>query len=113
MELIFNTANPIMIIAYTLIIALVICFSKKTENAILIIAAIAVIVCMLIYHSITLDGLNSAESELISNVYRCIAVDLVLLLLSFISFLWIDDIIAKKKKIKSYDDSLSWFWNKL
>ena len=44
---------------------------------------------------------------------RSILVDFVFIFLSFISYLWIDDIQAKVEKKKSIDDSLSWFWAKV
>ena len=73
----------------------------------------AAVIFLLINHSLMLDGLKSVEEDLISTVYRCIGMDLIFLLLTFISYLWVDDISAKANKKKSYDDSLSWFWEKL
>ena len=96
----------------TAILSAVIYISRKAEIAWPLIIVMGVIVIYLIYHSVTLDGLEKGN-ELISTIYHCIACDLIYMLLSFISYLWIDDVIAKKKKLKSYDDSLSWFWNKL
>ena len=113
MELIFlNTANPIMILGITVTIAAIIFICRKLEIAWPLIIVMAGITGYLIYHSIELDSLERG-SEAISGVYHCIACDLIYMLISFISYLWIDDIVAKKKKLKSYDDSLSWFWNKL
>ncbi len=111
--MLLNTANPIMIIVYTLIVAGIIFLSRKSESVIFIIFLIVAIIGLLIYHSIVLDILDSTQEVLISQTYHCIAVDLVLLLLTFISYLWVDDLVARKKKLKSYDDSLSWFWNKI
>lgn len=110
MGIILNTANPIMIIFYTLITATVIFLSRKLENVYGLVTIMVIVIGFLIYHSVTLDG---ATGDLVSQTYHCIAFDLILLLLSFISYLWVDDIVAKKKKIKSYDDSLGWFWNKI
>jgi hypothetical protein len=112
MELIFNTANPLTLMVYVLVTAGIIFISRKLEQAWPLIALMTYIGGILIYHSIILDGLEKG-SEMISTIYHCIAFDLILVLLSFISYLWVDDIIAKKKKLKSYDDSLSWFWNKI
>ena len=112
MELFLNTASPIMIITYLGITALFIFIARKLERAWPLISLIVLIIGLLVYHTITLEGMESS-SLLISNMYHCIAVDLVLMLLIFISYLWVDDIIAKNKKLKSYDDSLSWFWNKI
>ena len=112
MELFLNTSNPIMIISIVLVISLIIFISRKAEIAWPLIIVMAVIVGYLIYHSVKLDNLEKS-SELVTTVYHCLACDLIFMLISFLSYLWIDDIVAKKKKLKSYDDSLSWFWNKL
>lgn len=112
MELIFNTANPLMILIIVLIISGIIYLCRKVEIAWPLIIVMAIITAYLIYHSILLDSLEKGN-VLISNVYHCLACDLIYMLISFISFLWVDDLIAKKKKLKSYDDSLNWFWNKL
>lgn len=112
MELFLNTSNPLMILIIISVIALVIFFSRKSEMAWPLIIVMAVIVGFLIYHTVSLDDLQKG-SEQISIVYHCIACDLIFMLVSFISYLWVDDIMAKSKKIKSYDDSLSWFWDKL
>lgn len=112
MELLLNTANPIMIITYLGITALIIFIARKLEKAWPLIILMVAVIGLLVFHTVTLDSLE-AGSDLISNTYHCIAVDLILMLLIFISYLWVDDIIAKNKKLKSYDDSLSWFWNKI
>lgn len=113
MQVFLNTSSPIIIIILTLLVALIILLSRKSENGVFLILSMAVIIGLLIYHSVYLDGLASDQDTLISQTYHCLAVDLVLLLILFISFLWIDDIVAKDKKLKSYDDSLSWFWDKI
>ena len=44
-------------------------------------------------------------------IFIAILVDLVFIFLSFISYLWIDDVEAKLKKKKVIDNSLDWFWS--
>ena len=39
--------------------------------------------------------------------------DFVFIFLSFISYLWIDEIQAKVENIKSIDNSLDWFWKRV
>ena len=112
MELFLNTSHPLMILIAVAVIALVIFISRKAEVAWPIIVLMVAITGYLVYHSIRLDQLEKG-SKLISEAYHCIAWDLIYMLISFISYLWVDDIIAKKKNLKSYDDSLSWFWNKM
>ena len=111
MNELLNTGNPILIILSVLLTAGIILLSKRSMKAWPIMIWMLSIIGLLIFHSISLDRLNSG-SELISEYYHCIAVDLILILLTFISYLWVDDIIAKVKKLKSYDDSLCWFWHK-
>ena len=109
MEIIFNTSNPVIIIFYTLLIAGIIFLSRKTENPIIPVFLIVYAVILLIFHS-TISPVNEAETH---SKYISIAIDLIFLFLSFISYLWIDDINAKKKNLKNYDNSLSWFWDDL
>ena len=114
MVLLLNTSEPIMALIYTLIIAGVIFVSKETKNPTGVFIAMVVVIFLLINHAVTLDTLKEAEDVVgVSECYYCIAIDLVFLLLTFISYLWVDDLAAKKKNKKSYDDSLSWFWEKL
>ena len=113
MDVLLNTSNPLAIIILTLIVALIIFLARKSEKEVILIVEMVCVILLLVYHSVYLDSLVSTQEELISQAYHCLAADLILLLISFISFLWVDDIVAKKKKLKSYDDSLSWFWNKL
>ena len=102
-----------VILIITAITTLMIILGRKVEQP--IIPGIATIgnLCFLIYHSIVLDNLNPIDNSLITNQYNYLAVGFVLLLISFITFLWVDDIVAKKKNKKSYDDSLSWFWDRI
>lgn len=109
MEIIFNTSDPVIIILYTLIIAGIIFFSRKMENPIMLILLIVYSIILLISHS-TMSAMNDIEMH---SKYISIAIDLIFLFLSFISYLWIDDVNAKKKKLKNYDNSLSWFWDDL
>lgn len=109
MEIIFNTAEPIVILIYTVIISLIIFLSRKAEKPIYPIALVVYTLILLIMHSTqktTSDILTKAK-------YISIAFDLIFLFLSFISFLWIDEINSKKKNLKSYDNSLAWFWDEL
>ena len=112
MELLINTSNPFVILTIIIGMSVVIYISRTVEVAWPLIVAMVCNMLFLIYHTVSLDGLPKG-STLISTIYHCIAFDLIYILIGFISYLWVDDLVAKKKKIKSYDDSLSWFWNKI
>lgn len=114
MVLLLNTSEPIMILIYTLVIAGLIFVSKETKNAGILLITLAFVIFFLINHSIMLDNLKTEnQPEMVKMVYKCLGMDLIYLFLTFISYLWVDDLSAKKHNKKSYDDSLSWFWEKL
>ncbi len=104
---IFNTANPIVILVYTIVIAGLIYLSRKKENVFLPIILMAFMIGLLVMHSL----IKTPTNDLIRIKFISIAFDLIFLFLSFITYLWVDDIHAKKNNIKSYDNSLSWFWD--
>ena len=43
----------------------------------------------------------------------CIAFEITMVLLTFFSYLWVDDIASKFYKKKSVDNSLDWFWKQV
>ena len=111
MEGIFFTSEPLILIMIALITILLIVLGRKLETPYLSIIVVIYGLGLLVYHTIRL---NSAPMDTnLSPYYFSIAVDLVMLFLGFITYLWIDDMYAKNKNQKSYSDALSWFWDKL
>lgn len=111
MEGIFFTSEPLILIMLALITLLLIVLGRKLETPYLSIIVVVYGLGLLVYHTVCLNSApNSAE---LSPFYFSIAVDLVVLFLGFITYLWIDDIYAKNENQKSYSDALSWFWDKL
>lgn len=108
-----NTANYIQIIVITLATVGVIAFARKIERPVFPGVLIIVNLALLLYHSYVLNTMPSYMEFQISQTYLCIAMDFLWLLISFLGYLWIDDIKAIKFNKKSYDNSMSWFWNKL
>lgn len=109
MENVFLTSEPFMILMLTLITVALIVLGRKLELPQLPVIVVVYSLGFLIYHTM---GVKNATQNL-AQFYFSIAVDLVMLFLGFISYLWIDNIVAKNKHLKSYGDPLSWFWDKL
>ena len=110
MEHVFLTSSPIMAILLTFITVVLIIVGRKLEVPYFPIVIVIYSLALLIYHTICINTMSLVST---SSIYFSIAIDLVMLLLGFITYLWIDDISAKSKNLKSYSDSLSWFWDKL
>ena len=113
MEGILNIANNIQIIVITLATVGVIAFARKVEKPLFPGMLIIIHLGLLLYHSYVLNSLPTFMENQISEIYLCIAMDFLWLLISFLGYLWLDDINAIKLNKKSYDNSMSWFWNKL
>lgn len=113
MENFLNTSNHIEIIIITLATVGIITLARKTEKPFFMAGLIILHLAMLLYHSYVLNRLPAIYEEQISNVYLCLAMDFLWLLLSFLGYLWIDDIRGIKLNKKNYDNSMAWFWNKI
>lgn len=102
-----NIANPgVLLVALFLTICLIY-LGKEAKNAYVTLLPLLVFLLLLVMHGIqfSMGGLETAPS-----IARCLLVDFVMILLSYMAYLWIDDIEAKAKKKKSIDNSLDWFW---
>lgn len=105
--------NAFMIIFVTLAIGATIVFAQKVQKPLIVAVLIILNLALLIYHSYVLNTIPEGLEAAISQVYLFIAMDFLWLLISFLAYLWIDDMAARKFNRKSYDNSLSWFWEKL
>ena len=105
--------NILTIVMVTITTVLAIAFSRKIERPILPGILIILYLLLLVYHSYVLNNIPAELEAAISQVYLCIAMDFLWLLISFLGYLWIDDIAATKFNKKNYDNSLTWYWDKL
>lgn len=110
MENVFFTSEPVILLMITIITVSFIILGRKLELPQLPLIVVVYGLGFLIYHTITINNAITTEK---SDYYFSIAVDLIQLFLGFITYLWIDNIAAKNKNLKSYGDPMSWFWDKL
>jgi len=83
---------------------------KESKNAYVALLPLVVFIILLLMHGIQFLILPIQYEEMAPVLGKCLAVDFIMILLSYICYLWIDDIEAKAKKKKSIDNSLEWFW---
>ena len=110
MEYVFLTSDPVITLLILFITVTLIFLGRKLEIPYL--PAIVVIYSLgfLIYHTHCID---ISEFDIDPQLYFSSVIDLLMLFLGFITYLWIDNIAAKNKNLKSYGDPFSWFWEKL
>ena len=108
--IILNIANPITILLTTLFIALMIFLGQEIKKSAVVGATLFLLLALLVMHVVQIVTLSEEFIYYSSTLYKCIACDFVFILVTFFGYLWVDDIEAKEKNIKSIDNSLDWFW---
>lgn len=80
-----------------------------------IIPAIALIICivLLVMHTLQLFVFGESYLEYKHILSMSMIYDFGFVLITYLSYLWIDDIEAKNRNKKSIDNSLDWFWSKI
>lgn len=111
--LMINFADPLILLVGALLFVLVLILAKETKRSSIIAIMLFAFTILLILHTITFLTNATLTKEDVSNLIYSMVFDLIFVLITFISYLWIDDIEAKEKKKKSMDNSLNWFWEKI
>lgn len=107
-----NMTDPIMLLTCTLTFVLVLWFSHQSKKSVITCIMLFIFISVLVLHVVEFN-IGNLTIEGKSIAVRSIIFDLVFVFLSFISYLWIDNIEAKFKKKKVIDDNLDWFWSKI
>ena len=111
--LMINFTNPLTLLVATLLFTLVLILARETKKSMITAIMLFVFVGLLVAHAITFTTGSNLTQDVVSDLIVTMVFDLIFVLISFISYLWIDDIEAKLKKKKSIDNSLDWFWEKV
>lgn len=107
---IIDISNPFTLLLILVLLIGTILLGKTTKNSILPAGALAVLLGLLIYYVVALR--NPELAPIKGTILNCMSINFIFIFISFISYLWVDDIEAKVKNKKSIDNSLDWFWQK-
>lgn len=110
---VINFTNPTLILLGVILFLLVLYLGREVKKAWVIGVMLFAFLGLLIGHAVEFVTLAGNGGELYQTLLVCSTVDFVFIFLSFISYLWVDDIETKLGKKKSIDNSLEWFWNKV
>lgn len=110
---IINFANSITVLLALVLFVLVLILGKETHKSVLPAITLFVFIAILVGHAIEFFTFKSNDEVIYKAITTSLVVDFVFIFLSFVSYLWIDDLQAKIEKKKSIDDSLNWFWAKV
>ena len=105
--------NPLTVLVALILFLLVLFLAKHTKRSMIIGIMLFTFLAIITGHTVELTMMGIDESITVSTIATCITVDFVFILLSFLSYLWIDELEAKEMKKRSIDNSLDWFWSKV
>ena len=107
---IFDISNPLTLLLIVMATGLLIFLAQEVKKSYVTALPLFAFLVMLIIHVLQLMMLPEEYRYLISTLSRCLVIDFVFILITFFSYLWVDDMEAKKFGKKSLDNSLDWFW---
>lgn len=113
MFILLDVTNPITLFLIVLAVALLIFLGQEVKKSIAVVIPLFAFLALLIFHVIQVVNLSAEYATFSGTLYKCIAVDFLFILITFFSYLWVDDIEAKANNIKSIDNSLDWFWKEI
>ena len=104
-----NFTEPFALFTALILFVLVLWFSYQSKKSVIAGIMLFIFIAVLVLHALEFS-MGKLTQEGLQATIQSIIYDLVFIFLSFISYLWIDDIEAKVKKKKVIDNSLDWFW---
>lgn len=110
---IFDISNPLTLILILAATVLLIFLSQEIKKSHISAMMLFAYLIILVVHVAQIATLPEEFRYLLTTLSRCVAIDFIFILISFFSYLWVDDIEAKVKGNKSIDNSLNWFWKKV
>jgi len=110
---IINFTKPFAVLIAVVLFLLTMYLSRETKKPWIIAILLFGFLGILIGHTVEFLTIAQENDAIYVPVVASVAVDLVFVFVSFLVYLWIDDIAAKEGKRKSIDNSLEWFWNKV
>ena len=110
---IFDLTNSLTLLLVVLVTALLIFLAQEIKRSSVAMIPLVSFLGLLIIHVVQVSTLTAEYASLSSTLYKCLAIDFLFILITFFSYLWVDDLEAKKNNIRSIDNSLDWFWKEI
>ena len=104
-------SDPLTFMLILMATILLIFLSRELKKPFIAALPLAVFLILAIVYYVQLGRPElEAYKDMIVN---CIALDFIMIFISFFSYLWVDDISCRFYKKKSIDNSLDWFWKNI
>ena len=106
----FDISNPLTLLLMLAVTVLLIFLAQEVKKSSIGAILLFVYLILLVIHVAQISTLQEEYRYMLTTLSRCIIIDFIFVLISFFSYLWVDDIETKVKGKKSIDNSLDWFW---
>ena len=110
---IFNVSDPITLLLLLVADVLLIFLSQEIKKSYVVAIPLFAFLFLIIVHIAQLVTLDQQFLYLASTLYYCLALDFAFIIMSFLGYLWVDDLEAKETGKKSVSNSLDWFWKQV
>ncbi len=110
---VLNITEPFTLLLIVLAVSLLIFLGQEVKKSVTVAIPLLAFLVLLITHVAQAVTISEEFAYMVGTLYRCIALDFVFILITFFSYLWVDDIEAKANNKKSIDNSLDWFWKEI
>ena len=110
---ILNITSPFTLILLLFLIVLLIFLGRELKKSYILAIPLFAFLALLIMHVAQLMTLPIEYNSYSFTLSWCVVLDFAFIFISFISYLWIDDIESKADNKKSLDNSLDWFWKEV
>ncbi len=107
-----NLSSPFTILVALVLYVLVILLAREIKRSNVTCIMLLVFLTLIIGHCIEYVVITDPTGQITSTLTKCITMDFIFIFLSFLAYLWMDDVEAKERKLKTIDNSLDWFWKK-
>lgn len=109
-----NISDPLTLLLLLIITVLLIFLGKEIKKPLAPAIALIFYLILILLYTFQLSNIPQENYDAIhSTIIICMTINFVMIFITFISYLWVDDIACKFYKKKSIDNSLDWFWNKI
>lgn len=109
--MVLNTIQPLTTLLLLTASVLLIFLGKEIKKPAIPAIVLITFLVILVVHAVQLFMPNYEEYYV--TIRYCMAFELTMVLVSFLSYLWVDDIASKFYNKKSIDNSLDWFWKQV
>lgn len=108
-----NISNILTLILILLLTGLVIYLGKETKKSWIPALLMGLYIVLLLVYLVQLVYLPEGFADVGKSIGICMAIDFALIMVTYLSYLWIDDIEAKQNNQKSISNELDWLWKKV